>query len=57
MMSTTKNYLHASETVLVLSGLLILGSVLVVFLTGNFAVWTIAKLLYGVGVILFLFNK
>jgi hypothetical protein len=46
-----------SEIVLLLSGIGILGSVLVLFSTGSFAVFIVAKVLYGVGVLLFVINR
>jgi len=46
-----------SEIVLLLSGIGILGSVLVLFLTGSFVMWVIVKALYVIGVFLFVFRR
>ena len=46
-----------SEIILLLSGIGILGSVLVLFITGSFSIWIVAKVLYGVGVFLFVINR
>jgi hypothetical protein len=44
---------HFGEIVLVVSGLMLLGGLVGVANTESFAVWTIAKILYGTGVVLF----
>jgi hypothetical protein len=49
--------MKVSEIILLLSGVGILGSVLILFLTGSFVVWIAAKILYGVGVLLFIANR
>lgn len=48
---------HIGELLLLLSGMVLLFSLLVIFLTGGFLVWGIAKALYAFGVVAFLFNK
>jgi hypothetical protein len=46
-----------SEYILILSGLGILISVPLIFLWGVFGFWIGAKVLYGIGVLLFVINK
>jgi len=46
-----------SEYILLLAGLGILASVPLIFFLGGFEVWVAAKVLYGIGVVLFLFNR
>ena len=44
---------HIYEIALILSGVLMLLSVGVIYLFEDFTVWTAAKVLYGLGVLLF----
>jgi uncharacterized membrane protein SirB2 len=46
-----------SEIILLFSGIGIICSVFVLFITGSFAVWVAAKVLYGIGVLLFVVNR
>jgi hypothetical protein len=48
---------HVGELLLILSGTVLLLSLALIFFTGSFFVWAAVKILYGVGVFLFLFNK
>lgn len=49
---------HAtSTTILIVSGIFLWIGVAIVFSGGSFMLWTIAKGLYVLGAILFLFNK
>ena len=52
----SKRLFHPSELILILAGLFVLVSVLLISLTGSFDLWIIAKILYALGVILFIFN-
>ena len=52
----SKRFFHTSELILILAGLFVLVSVLLISLTGSFDLWIMAKFLYVLGVILFLFN-
>jgi len=57
MKSISQKLFHTSEILLMLAGLFVLASVVLLSFTGNFSFWIMAKILYGVGVILFLFSK
>jgi len=46
-----------SEPILILSALGILVSVPLIYFLGIFEIWVAAKVLYGIGVTLFLFNR
>jgi hypothetical protein len=47
----------ASEALLFTAGFLLLMGIGVVFVSGSFIVWTIAKVFYAAGAVLFLFHK
>lgn len=49
--------LNPSEKLLALSGVFILTSAAIIASGGGFGLWVAAKILYGAGVILFLFEK
>ena len=49
--------IRVSEMVLIVSGLLILVSVPIIYSSGNFTLWVYAKILYGIGVLIFVFDK
>ena len=49
--------IRISEIVLIVSGLLILISVPIIFQTENFTLWVYAKILYVIGVSIFVFDK
>jgi len=57
MKSIFQTSFRLSEFILLFSGFLILISVFILSLSGGFGVWTVAIILYGIGVILFLFDK
>jgi uncharacterized membrane protein SirB2 len=48
--------MHLSEIVLALSGVLILASLVMISSGGDFSVWVVAKILYLIGVIVFIFS-
>lgn len=47
----------SSEIILIFSGVILLAGNIIVYSGGSFAVWTVAKGLYLIGVVLFVFNK
>lgn len=49
--------IRMSEIVLIVSGVLILVSVPIIFSTENFTLWVYAKMLYVIGVAVFVFDK
>lgn len=52
----TKRLFYTSEIILLLSGLLVLVSVFIISTTGDFTLWAVAKIFYGIGAVLFIFN-
>ena len=54
-MNLVKSF-RTSELILALAGFLILVSVLILSLTAEFTLLTIAKILYGLGVMFFVFD-
>lgn len=49
--------IRVSEMVLIVSGVLILVSVPIIYSTANFTLWVYAKMLYVIGVAIFVFDK
>ncbi len=49
--------LRFGETLIFLTGILLLGNVLFISQTGDFTYWVAAKLAYVLGVLLFIFEK
>lgn len=50
-------YNVTSTLIHILSGTILFVSLCIIALGGTFHLWVIAKILYGVGALLFLFNK
>lgn len=55
-MKTLTKTIKLSEGILILSGALIIVSVPLIFSFENFAVWTGAKILFGIGTVLYFFD-
>lgn len=49
--------LKLNEALLLSAGISLAFGVVLVYFTGSFSVWAFAKILYGVGVFIFLFEK
>jgi len=49
--------LKLNEALLLVAGISLVFGVALVYLTGSFSVWIFAKILYGVGVSVFIFEK
>lgn len=56
-MKKSSPFFKLSEKVLIFTGVAFIASTLLIWLTGDFSLWVFSKILYGVGVTLFLINK